>query len=61
MPSHLAAVAGIGFAILMGASESARAEERAVKKAVKIEMVAEGETLQEKFALLKELGMPFQK
>ena len=56
MPRHLAAVAGIAVAILLGTTESARAEERGLKKAVKIEMVAEGETLQEKFALLKELG-----
>ena len=56
MPRHLAAVAGIAVAILLGTTESAGAEERGLKKAVKIGMVAEGETLQEKFALLKELG-----
>ena len=56
MHRHLAVIAGLGLAILMGPMESARAEERAVKKAVKIEMVAEGETLEEKFSLLKELG-----
>ncbi len=56
MPRHLAVLVGIGLAIVAAATEPVRAEERAVKKAVKIEMVADGETLEEKFALLKELG-----
>ena len=41
---------------LLSFSSGVEASERAVKKAVKIEMVADGDTLEDKFRLLQELG-----
>ncbi len=56
-PASLAWI--VPLALLAGglsSSAEAGATEQAVKKAVKIEMVAEGDTLEEKFRLLRELG-----
>ena len=56
MRSHFVAVVGLVLAILSPTGRADSAKERDLKTAVKIEMVADGETLQEKFALLKEIG-----
>ena len=44
------------LALAAGLSAIAEAADAGLKKAVKIEMVAEGDSLQDKFGLLKELG-----
>ncbi|MCP4837273.1 MAG: sugar phosphate isomerase/epimerase [Phycisphaera sp.] len=56
MRSHLLAIVGLILAIPSSMAGADSAKERALKTAVKIEMVADGETLEEKFALLKEIG-----